>query len=60
LLQKGYKSRYVLADLYDKESKTLIPIENGTEMVLRCYEIRMNEATEKDGIRVIVQGTLSQ
>ena len=60
LLQKGYKGRYVLADLYDKESKTLIPIKNGTEIVLRCYEITMSQNEEKDGIHVVVQGTLGR
>lgn len=60
LLQKGYKGRYVLADLYDKESKTLIPIENGTAMTLRCYEISMSQIEEKDGIHVVVQGILMQ
>lgn len=60
LLQKGYKGRYVLSDLYDKESKTLIPIYDGTEMVLRCYEITMNQNEGKDEIHVMVQGTLGR
>lgn len=58
LLQGGYSSRYVLADLYDMEDKTLIPIEDGTEMILRCYEITMTQGKEKDGIIVIVRGML--
>ena len=58
LLQKGYKGRYVLADLYDMNDKYLIPIEAGKEMELRCYEIKMSKNMEKDGISVIVQGTL--
>lgn len=60
LLQKGYKGRYVLADLYDKESKKLIPICGGVEKVLRCYEITMIQNEEKDGIHVVVQGTLGR
>lgn len=60
LLQGGYTYRYVLADLYDMEVKTLIPIEDGTEMTLRCYEITMNQNEEKDGITVVVQGILGR
>lgn len=60
LLQKGYKGRYVLADLYDEENKTLIPICDGTEIVLRFYEITMSQNEEKDGIHVVVQGTLGR
>ena len=60
LLQGGYKGRYVLADLYDKENKMLIPIVDGTEMDLRCYKITMGKNEEKDGIHVVVQGTLGQ
>ncbi len=59
LLQNGYKGRYVLADLYDMEDKILIPIQDGTEMELRCYEIKMNKDMEKDGISVVIQGTLN-
>lgn len=58
LLQGGYQGRYVLADLYDKENKMLIPIVDGTEMDLRCYKITMGKNEEKDGIHVVVQGTL--
>ena len=57
-LQAGYKSRYVLADLYDKEVKTLIPIKDDTELTLRCYEITMLHNKDKDGIAVTIQGTL--
>lgn len=60
LLQGGYMGRYVLANLYDREIKTLIPIEDGTEMVIRCYEINMSQNEEKDGIIVIIQGILGQ
>lgn len=57
-LQAGYKSRYVLADLHDKEVKTLIPIKDDTELTLRCYEITMQYNKDKDGISVTIQGTL--
>ena len=57
-LQAGYKSRYILADLYDKEVKTLIPIKDDTELTLRCYEITMLHNKDKDGIAVTIQGTL--
>ena len=49
--------RYVLADLYDMEEKTLIPIDRSLSMVLRCYEITSNKA--EDGmLNVIIQGIL--
>lgn len=57
-LQDGYKSRYVLADLYDKDVKTLIPIKADTELTIRCYEISMQQNEDKDGIAVKIQGTL--
>lgn len=60
LLQADYVGRYVLADLYDTETKTLIPIADGTHMELRCYEITMTRNAETDGIAVTVQGTLER
>ena len=57
-LQDGYKSRYILADLYDKEVKTLIPIKDDTELTLRCYEITMQHNEDKGGIAVTIQGVL--
>ena len=58
LLQGGRTGRYVLADLYDMEVKTLIPIEDNTEIVLRCYEIFMRQNEGKNGIAVVIQGIL--
>lgn len=55
-LQAGYKGRYALADLYSKETKTLIPIKDDTELTLRCYEITMQHNEDKDGIAVTIQG----
>ena len=57
-LSADYKSRYVLADLYDKDAKTLIPIKADTELTIRCYEISMQQNEDKDGIAVKIQGTL--
>ncbi len=57
-LQAGYKSRYVLADLYDKEAKTLIPIKADTELTIRCYEITMEQEKDNAVITVQIQGTL--
>ena len=52
-----FVGRYVLADLYDMEEKTLIPIDRSLSMVLRCYEITSNKA--EDGmLNVIIQGIL--
>ena len=56
----GYTSRYVFADHYNKEEKILIPIEADTEFSLRCYDITMEQNTEKDGISVVIQGTLEE
>lgn len=57
-LQKNYKCRYVLADLYDKENKNLIPITDGLDIVLRCYEITVVKSQEKDEFVVTVYGIL--
>ncbi len=59
-LSLGYTSRYILADLYDKEEKVLMPIAADTVLSLRCYEITMEKNTEKGGISVIIQGTLGK
>lgn len=59
-LQFGYWSRYVLADLYSKEEKTLIPIKDNTEFALRCYEITMKKTEDGSGIRIIIQGVLDE
>ena len=52
-----FVDRYVLADLYNKEEKTLIPIDADLSMVLRCYEITSQEA-ESGMLNVIIQGIL--
>ena len=49
--------RYVLADLYSKEGKTLIPINSDLSMVLRCYEITTQE-TEQGIVNIVIQGIL--
>ena len=49
--------RYVLADLYDKEEKTLIPIGSDLSVVLRCYEITAKEI-EPGMVNIIIQGIL--
>ena len=59
-LSLGYTNRYILADLYDKEEKVLMPIAADTVLSLRCYEIAMEKNTEKGGISVIIQGTLGK
>ena len=52
-----FVGRYILADLYDMEEKTLIPIDSDLSMVLRCYEIFAQE--EYDGaLKVSIQGIL--
>lgn len=59
-LPSGYESRYALADLYEKDNKILFPIEADTALSLRCYEITMTRSEEKDGIAVVIQGTLNE
>ncbi len=57
-LQPGHTGRYVLADLYDAENKVLISIADQIQRTVRCYEITMTADREKDGITVVVEGTL--
>ena len=49
--------RYVLADLYDQEEKTLIPMDSDLFMVLRCYKITAHEK-EQGILNIVVQGIL--
>ena len=56
----GYTSRYVFADLYSKEEKILIPIAADTTLSLRCYDITIEQNTEKGGISIVIQGTLEE
>jgi len=58
MLPVGYTGRYALADLYDLENKTLYPIEIGSKLSMRCYEISMMENSKEQTISVIIQGTL--
>ena len=59
-LPSGYDTRYVFADLYSKEEKILIPIAADTTLSLRCYDITMEQNTEKGGISIVIQGTLEE
>lgn len=56
----GHTSRYILADLYGKEEKVLIPIKADTTFSLRCYDVTTERNTEKGGISMIIQGTLNK
>lgn len=58
LLQPGYRGRYVLADLYSKDAKELMCIEDGISVSVRCYDVCMIENKEKKGTVVTIQGTL--
>ena len=57
LLQTGYTGRYVLADLYDKENKELIPISAHIYLDLRCYTVSVTTEDENKLI-VVIQGNL--
>lgn len=54
----GSYDRYILADLYDPESKTLISIVNGAKTDLRCYSITIEKSLENNLFCVTIQGTL--
>ena len=58
LLPKGYKNRYIIADLYDKDKVTLFSIENGNVVNLRCYKITMEANEQNKSIVVNLIGTL--
>ena len=57
-LPAGSVNRFVLADLHGMEEKNLIPIVPDTALSLRCYDITMEADAEKDGVVVIILGTL--
>lgn len=59
-LPSGHSSRYILADLYGKEEKVLLPIKADAAFSLRCYDVATEKNTEKGGICVILQGTFGQ
>jgi len=48
--------RYVLADLYNSEDKSIIPIKDDLTLDLRCYRITAQQ--EEDVLKLIIQGTL--
>ena len=58
LLQAGYTGRYVLADLYEKDTKELIPIAKHIAMELRCYTITVTEE-DTGNLKVVIQGNLA-
>lgn len=53
-----YEGRYVLADLYDVEDISLIPITDGEEMIIRCYSISMAMSEDGQHINLVIQGLL--
>lgn len=58
-LPSGYRGRYLLADLYDMNVKTIIPIISSDKTTeIRCYQISMTLQEEQEEITVIVQGIL--
>lgn len=48
--------RYVLADLYSSEDKTIIPVQQNLCLDVRCYNITAQ--LEEAVLKVVVQGTL--
>lgn len=58
-LHAGYRGRYVLTDLYDMNTKAIIPIIPSSEILeIRCYQISMTPHEEKEEITVTIQGVL--
>ena len=49
-------SRYVLADLYNSEDKSIIRIKDDLTLDLRCYHITAQQ--KKDVLKLTIQGTL--
>lgn len=49
--------RYVLADVYDTEEKTLIPLHTNLAEVIRCYEITAQKS-DAEVIQITIQGIL--
>ena len=49
--------RYVLVDLYDADNKVIIPIAEGLDVDVRCYEIKVTK--EENSLKLIVQGNLN-
>ena len=47
--------RYVLADLYNCENRTIIQIKNGLCLDLRCYHITVQR--EYNVLKLVIQGT---
>ena len=52
----GHASRYVFADLYNKDERALIPIKADMAFSLRCYDVTTEENTEQGGISAVIQG----
>ena len=57
-LDSGSIGRYALADLYNREEKVIIPMEQELSLELRCYCISVRR--EGDVLKVTLQGTLRQ
>ncbi len=58
LLPKGYKNRYIIVDLYDKDEVIFFSIEGGSKVNLRCYTITMETNEKNKMIDVKLVGTL--
>lgn len=48
--------RYVLADLYEADNKTIISIKDSLSLLLRCYEITV--CKDGDILKLVIQGTI--
>ena len=57
LLPLGFCSRYILADLYDKEKTVLIPIQANRAFSLRCYEVTITKDIKTGNTFLVIQGT---
>lgn len=58
MLPDNYDSRYAFADLYDANTKRLLPIKAGQVISLRCYQITTVENPQSGILCTTVLGTL--
>lgn len=60
-LLDGYKQcGYVLADVRDPEASVLYPIEEGTSVSIRCYEVEIGKIEEDDKYELMIRGTFNE
>ncbi len=59
-LSKFSQIGFALIDIHDPTQPSFYPLEDGTEIFFRCYEIAMALESEANSYRITVQGTLGK